>query len=290
MRLDEIKKLPKIDTEETKQWFRDNGMSHLAERLLINERYAELHTTESITISGIDVDIPYTFKLCGNYVDFRNCGMTKLPFREDSMIMQKLELETMTGLTKLDKDMPGGVGTFSIYNCPKLKTIKRLPSLIGTSSQNWSMQIEDCESLVSIDDELEKAVVLKKLPKLQKVQINKNIEKLAIRHCDSLTFDFNNTFNKCQFVSLSLNKKIKSLKGINKAFPNIERVVIGTDSTHILGLFKIKSLEEIFVVDENEKNHNQLQEILQRGIKEKMDLINIQQELIDAGFEDMAQL
>ena len=290
MRLDEIKKLPKIDTEQTKQWFRDNGMNHVADKIMVNERYAELHVTDSLNISGIDVNIPYYFKMCTNYVDFRNCGMTKLPFNEASMIAQKFELEGMTGLTKLGKDMPGLVGALSIVECHKLKTIERLPAIIGANNYNFLTEINDCESLSSINDELEKTAVLRKLPNLKNVKISPNIEKLVIRKCGSLVLDLNITYSKCQFVSLSLNDKIRSMKGINKAFPNVERIVIDSKTTHVLGLFKIKSLTEIFVVDENEKTNQEAQDILQRGITEQMDLINIQQELIDAGFEDMAQL
>ena len=290
MRLDEIKKLPKIDTEETKQWFRDNGMNHIADRIMVNERYAEIHTTESLNISGVDVNIPFYFKMCTNYVDFRGGKMTKLPFDEGSMIAQKFELEDMAELTKLDKDMPGLVGALSITECPKLKTIERLPAIVGNNNFNFLMEIKNCESLVSINDELEKSAVLRKLPKLKTVKISPNIEKLVIRKCDSLVLDFNITYSKCQLVSLSMNEKMRSMKGVNKAFPNAERIVIDSKATHVLGLFKIKSLTDIFVVDDNEKINQQAQDILQRAITEKMDLINIQQELIDAGFEDMAQL
>ena len=82
------------------------------------------------------------------------------------------------------------------------------------------------------------------------------------------------------------NNKLTNLKGIHKHLEYCKGVILFQQNpinSHILGLLKIKNLQGVVFTD------NSLTDIINKYLPEG-NLLGCQQELIDAGFEDFAQL
>ena len=84
-----------------------------------------------------------------------------------------------------------------------------------------------------------------------------------------------------------MNNKLKSLKGIHKHIKEINGNALLASknpiSSHILGVFKIKGLETIQI------DNKDVQKIVNKYLSEG-DILECQQELIEAGFEEYARL
>jgi len=91
-----------------------------------------------------------------------------------------------------------------------------------------------------------------------------------------------------------INNKLTSLEGIHKLFDTINGYVWFTGNpikSHVLGLLKIKSIENIIFTQDLDIN-NELENvamILNNHLKSK-DIFACQQELIDAGLAEYAKL
>ena len=81
------------------------------------------------------------------------------------------------------------------------------------------------------------------------------------------------------------DNKLTSLEGIHKIIKSADAIILTKNpiKSHILGLLKIKSLQWVKFDDETVEN------IMNEGLKSG-DILKAQQELIDAGFEEMAKL
>ena len=119
--------------------------------------------------------------------------------------------------------------------------------------------------------------------------------ELHIMGCDSLNFPnepvgitidgHHNLISKCESITnfKDVHKTFKSITG------GLSILECKNVKSHILGFLKIEGLSNIFA-DKCNDNFEKAIEILNRHVKGDKDILNCQNELIDAGLEEYAQV
>lgn len=298
MILNEIKQVkPKLDSADVRSWFITNAPSINNDKLLINERYHEIHMTDTMSFHNVEVDIPYYFKLCGDNVYFENCNFSTLPFDGGSAVFGTLQLINLNKIKKLGKNLPGVVGCLEIDTLPNLTEINELPNITkGKVNKNFSVNIQNCPKLKKIVGSCNSTtIVIKHNPVLTEMEVPLDVNRLVIRNCHKYELDFNKHYEACEFLSYSGGSK--NLKGIHKSFPNVSALVLSEKSINGLGIFKLKDLDKVYFVqdgddDTSTQQNNEMTHFIQDLVyrRNKLDLFQIQEKLIDAGYEDFAKL
>lgn len=277
-------------------WLKDKSIlfTSLEGSIHWNTRDNAIHLSNDIHIKDVEENIPFSFTMCAKNFHIEGGKLTKLCFNKNSVIMGSLQIENLH-LLQSSKDMPSYVNSLEVLGCDLLKEL-RLPVI------NTRLTVKRCSNLRKIDeiDEINN-IRLISLPNLTRLPVIKNIdslEELWISACGNL--DIMNEpkpLTGLKYLYLGPNKGM-SLKGIEKVMPNLESLNLGKIDdpvkSHVLGLLLINSLNFIETVTNSAPNETGwiaiLNKYLSKDRKDRKILIDCQNELIDAGFEEYAQL
>lgn len=120
-----------------------------------------------------------------------------------------------------------------------------------------------------------------------------NCKKLLIANCD-VGDAIKGSFPECELLSI-LSCVIKSFKNIHKSFPKLGQFTSFNNrgpSSNMLGIMKIKSLAYNNIIQGSgwNKEYEDAVGIIKKGMRTNKDILEVQQDLINAGFEEYASL
>jgi hypothetical protein len=198
---------------------------------------------------------------CNNCVNLKSLVGGPKQVYDDFMCSNNPLIKTLEGAPKLV------AGDFICENCVSLKTLE------GAPDEVYSFQIKKCVSLTS----------LKGSPK--KVNNNYNAD-----YCEKLSSIEGVTSDIDGYFSVSFCKSLTSFKDIHKHIKRINGDIYADGSgvkSHILGVMLIEGCQKLVIDDHG------VRDIVNKWLREPMSkqrMINCQSELIEAGFEEYAQL
>lgn len=276
-----------ITSQEIIEWFRANAKGSDVRNLHWNTRDNSIHLSDDITIRNCEADIPYQFYSCPKYFTIENSKIADLCFSENGFVLGKLDIDTVQGMSKMSK-FPGFVNSMRIRRCSDLEEITNLPKISG------ELTISKCTKLAKIDvikgctEFRLGSSAVKKLPVFE----DSTVDYMTLAENALLKFDNEqNEIPSVTYLTLGTNfSSTCSLKNVGKVFPKLEYIEIVTEDavkSHVLGLLKIPTFKGVDV----HTVKTEWVEILNKYVGKGNDgIIDCQNELLDAGYDELAQL